>query len=396
MSHRTTVLFFHTASDSFGGGSQMLLRLIKSLDTDAFEPVILSQYRDELCERAESHGISVEIVPFRGILDTYNQGLLSVSPVDVVKTGFRIGQFNIEARRLLWNADIVWCKNLRALLTLVPYALISKTPIIWNIGLGLKSDGRIRYLNALGLRLAHKVFIESRTQAKSIFTAEQYRRHEDKFTVFHKGIDIERFSPETTKSEPHSALRVGTAASLTPRKGLEYFIDAAVEIDATIDSDVEFLIAGEPSTAEDEEYAKSLHEHVRRVGLEDSVQFLGWVKEMPKYLNNLDVFVLPSLNEGIPGTVREALAMEVPVVATAVGGTADAVLDGETGLLVPSKDSTAIADAVTTLLTNPNKRHRMGKNGRQHVVMEFSMQEYVNRYEKFLHRLTDLRVMSSY
>jgi glycosyltransferase involved in cell wall biosynthesis len=312
-----------------------------------------------------------------------------VSLVDAVKTGYRIGQFNLEARRLLRDADVVWCKNLRALLTLAPYSLISKTPIIWNIGLGLESDGKVCYLNALALRLADKVFIESRTQAKSIFTAEQYRRYEGKFTVFHKGIDIERFSPDTVKSEHHSALRVGTAASLTPRKGLEYFIEAADEIGAIIDSDVEFLIAGEPSTAEDHEYARSLREHVRRAELEDSVQFLGWVEEMPKYLNSLDVFVLPSLNEGIPGAVREALAMEVPVVATAVGGTADAVLDDETGLLVPSKDSTALADAVTTLLTSPDERHRMGKNGRQHVVSEFSTQGYVERYEKFLHRLTN-------
>ncbi|MDB2243111.1 glycosyltransferase family 4 protein [Halorubrum ezzemoulense] len=309
--------------------------------------------------------------------------------MDAVKTGYRIGQFNLEARRLIFGADVVWCKNLRALLTLAPYALISKTPIIWNIGLGLESDGKVRYLNALALRLADKVFIESRTQAKSIFTAEQYRRHEDKFTVFHKGIDIERFSPETVKSERHSAVRVGTAASLTPRKGLEYFISAADKINTNIGSNIEFLIAGEPSTAEDQEYTRSLREHVRRVGLEDSVQFLGWVEEMPKYLNSLDVFVLPSLNEGIPGAVREALAMEVPVVATAVGGTEDAVIDDETGLLVPPEDSTAIADAVTTLLKSPNERRRMGKNGRQHVVAEFSMQGYVDRYEEFLHKLTD-------
>jgi glycosyltransferase involved in cell wall biosynthesis len=374
----------------------MLLRLIKSLDTDAFEPVILSQYRDELCERAESNDVSVEIVSFRGILDTYNRGLLSVSPIDVMKTGFRIGHFNLEARRLLWNADVVWCKNLRALLTLAPYAHICKTPIIWNIGLGLESDGSVRYLNAFALRLADKVFIESRLQAKSIWTADQYRRHEDKLTVFHKGIDVERFSPETTNSENYSDLRIGTAASLTPRKGIEYFIDAAAEINTTIDSDVEFLIAGEPSNAEDKKYARSLREHIRLFGLEDRVRFLGWVEDMPKYLNSLDVFVLPSLNEGIPGAVREALAMKVPVVATDVGGTADAVIDGETGRLVPPKDRTAIADAVTTLLTSPEKRQRMGRNGRQHVVTKFSMQNYVDRYEKLLHRTINNKTYKPY
>lgn len=367
----------------------MLLRLLKSLNTNDFEPVVLSQFRDELCEHAEAEGVSVEIVPFRGVLNTYDRGLLSASLVDTIETGLRIGQFNLEARRLLRASDVVWCKNLRALLTVAPYALLSRTPVVWNIGLGLESDGKVRYLNGLALRVADRVFIESRVQAESIFTGDQYRRYEEKFVVFHKGIDVERFSPKATESENHPTFRVGTAASLTPRKGLEYFIDAAAEVNAALDSDVEFLIAGEPSTAEDESYAQSLREHVNRVGLADSVRFLGWVDKMPRYLGSLDVFVLPSLNEGIPGSVREALAMEVPVVATDVGGTADAVLDRETGLLVPPKDSTAIADSVTSLLRDSNHRRRLGENGRKHVVEEFSMQGYTERYEEFLRGLTD-------
>lgn len=387
MSQRTTVLFFHTASDSFGGGSQMLFRLLKSLDEEAFEPVLLSQYRDELCERAETRGVSVEIVPFRGILNTYNRGLLSLSPMGALQAAFRIGQFNVEARQLLQTADVVWCKNLRALLTLGPYALLTRTPVIWNIGLGLESTGTVRYLNALGLKLADRIFIESRAQARSVFTDHQYRRHEDKFVVFHKGIDVERFSPESVESVDYSEIRVGTAASLTPRKGLEYFVDAAIEIDARVESDVEFLIAGETSTAEDEAYVQSLQDRVERHGLQDAVQFLGWVDEMPTYLNSLDVFVLPSLNEGIPGAVREALAMEVPVVATDVGGTEEAVRDGETGLLVDAEDASAIADAVEYLISNPEERRRMGENGRKHVLKEFSMRAYVERYESFLSSL---------
>jgi glycosyltransferase involved in cell wall biosynthesis len=367
----------------------MLLRLLKGIDKDEFEPVVLAQFHDELCRRAEENGIRVEIVPFRGTLDTYNQNLLSTSPIKVVKTGFRICQFNLEARRLLGEVDIIWCKNLRAVLTIGPYALVSDTPIIWNIGLGLDSSGMVRYLNTLALRLASRVFIESRTQAKSIFTDGQYRQYEEKFVVFNKGIDTDRFDPEPFENEDHSTLRVGTAASLTPRKGLEYFIGSAKEINARVEADVNFLIAGETSTPEDEVYVQSLQERVKQHELEDSVQFLGWVDEMAAYLNSLDVFVLPSLNEGIPGAVREALAMEIPVVATDVGGTEEAVLNGETGLLVPPKDSTAIADSVEHLLVNPDERHRMGANAREHVIAEFSMEGYTNRYEEFLRRLSE-------
>lgn len=388
MSARTTVLFFHTASDSFGGGSQMLFRLLKSINTDEFEPVVLSQYRDELCQRVQKCGIRVEVISFRGILDTYNRGLLSLSPVRTLQTGLRIGQFNLEARQLLREADVIWCKNLRSLLTLGPYTLVSRTPIIWNIGLGLKSEGKVRYLNSVALRLADRVFIESREQAKSIFTARQYERYESTLTVFHKGVDIERFCPRETKSRDDSPLRVGTAASLTPRKGLEYFIDAAAEIEARTENEVEFLIAGEPSAKEDKTYVQSLHDKTEEMGLDGTIQFLGWVEEMPNYFASLDVFVLPSLNEGIPGTVREALAMGVPVVATDVGGTEEVVKNGETGFLIEAENATAITDAVGSLLSNRQTRSRMGENGRELVVERFSMESYVKRYESFLRELS--------
>jgi len=289
---------------------------------------------------------------------------------------------------LLDEADVVWCKNLRAILTLGPYALISSTPIIWNIGLGLESEGKMAYLNEVGLRLADRVFIESRRQARTVFTDRQYKTYESKFTIFNKGIDVDSFHPTSVENRETTNLRVGTAASLTPRKGLKYFIDAAANINSQPKwKNVEFLIAGEPPTPEDEEYVQTLRNRVVREELEDSVRFLGWVDEMPAYLASLDVFVLPSLNEGIPGAIREALAMEVPVVATDVGGTAEVVRPDETGLLVESEDADAIADTVEYLLSHPSERDRMGVNGRELMVKKFSLEAYARQYEDFLRRL---------
>ncbi len=387
MGERVRVVFFHIGSGVFGGGSKMLLRLLQSLDREQFKPVLLSQTNDELCRRASEDGIEVEIVPFRGALDTYNRQLLS-NPYMLPPAAFRILQFNTNVRSVLRDSDVIWCKNLRAVLTLYPYLAMTRTPSIWNIGLGLESEGKVKYLNSLALEAVDHIFIESEVQSKRIFTERQYSRHREKFTVFHKGIDVTEFDPTRSKYGPEAeGYRIGTAASLTPRKGLEYLIDAVPAI-LTEHSDVELLLAGETPEG-NEKYATQLTERIEEHGIENQVEFLGWVDDMPRYLSTLDVFVLPSLNEGIPGAVREALAMEVPVVATDVGGTSDAVLDGETGFLVEPEDTKQISERVSQLLDDSSKRKKFGRKGRRHIVEKFSIESYIRDYEQFLQTTTE-------
>lgn len=387
MDERTRVVFFHIGRDVFGGGSKMLLRLVTSLDRARFDPVLVSQVDDELCKRAREEGVHVEIVPFRGVLDTYDRGLLTTSPTTLLATGARIAQFNADAFSHFRRADVIWCQNLRAVLTLFPYLLGTRTPAIWNIGLGLESDGPVTYMNELALRAVDRVFIESDDQARTVFTDGQYRRHHRKLTSFHKGIDLETFDPDSV--EPTiggEGLSVGTAASLTPRKGLEYLLEA-VPVLLEDHDDVTVYIAGEAPDGH-EEYERDLRKRVEQLGIADRVRFLGWVEDMPSYLAGLDVFVLPSLNEGIPGSVREALAMETPVVATDVGGTSDVVIDGETGVLIRPESSDEIARAVSTLLSDPTVRRELGDRGRTLIESEFSMQTYVSNYERLFETIT--------
>lgn len=368
----------------------MLLRLLKSIDKEQFEPLVLSQHPDELCRRVEECGIRVEIVPFRGILDTYNRRLLSLSPLRVIRTGLRICQFGIETRRLLGEADIVWCKNLRAILTLGPYALVSNTPIIWNIGLGLESEGRVTYLNEFGLQLADVVFMEYEQQASQVFTSRQQSIYKDKFTSFHKGIDVGIFSPSKPPNPGEEPIVIGTAAVLSERKGIEYLIDS-VQYLHNDGRNVKLHIAGESPSSKGEEYKQQLEKQVKERAIPDIVTFLGWVEDMPAFLDNLDVFVLPSFGEGIPGAVREALAMERPVVATDVGGTKEVIRNGETGLLVEPGNSCVISRALTTVINNPEYAIEMGDNGRELIKREYSTDTYVEKYEDFLNELVGIR-----
>ncbi|WP_290811361.1 glycosyltransferase family 4 protein [Halovivax sp.] len=399
--NRLTVVFCYRASDSFGGGARMLWRLLGRMDDGEIEPILLAQRADELVRRAADAGVDVRIVPYRGVLDTYDGELLERSLADEARAAARLLQFNLEARRHLSGADVIWCDSIRSVLTLAPYSLVSDAPLVWNVGLGYESTGRWTRLNEAALRVADHVFIEARRQARRLFTARQYERFEPKITAFHKGIDVDRFSLEAVGDVRRPAaneddlapnggdgppLRVGTAALITPRKGLEHFVDAAADVLDGRD-DVEFLIAGAPVSDADRAYEESLRERIETRGIDDRVAFVGWVEEMPEYLASLDVFVLPSLNEGIPGAVREAAAMERAIVATDVGATDEVVVDGETGLLVSPRDVEALRRAIERLLDDPAVRERLGTNARERVVSEFSVDAYVRNYERFLRRV---------
>ncbi len=394
MSNRIQVVFFHIGSDLFGGGSKMLLRLLRSLDNNSFEPILLSNTNDELCKRARDHGIRVEIIPFRGALNTFNRRLLT-TPQLLFSAGFRILQFNSGAYLTLREADVIWCENLRAVLTLYPYLFISRTPTIWNVGLGLEPTGKVKYLKSLGLQVIDHVFIESTEQASRVFTENQYTKYNKKFTTFYKGIDTEKFDPERFgETRDSDTFTIGTAASLTPRKGIHHLVDALPSILDKRDN-VKLLIAG---TAPDgnEDYEQSLYNQVVDYDIEEHVDFLGWVDDMPTYLDKLDVFVLPSLNEGIPGAVREALAMKVPVVATNVGGTSDTIIESKTGFLIQPEDTTAIIDKIDYLLTNTSIRKEMGIAAREHMIKDFSIKTYTNNYEKFLEQAISKRTNYNY
>jgi glycosyltransferase involved in cell wall biosynthesis len=114
----------------------------------------------------------------------------------------------------------------------------------------------------------------------------------------------------------------------------------------------------------------------------DRVHFLGARKEVSEILRALDVYVLCSESEGMSNTILEAMASGRPVVATAVGGNPELVLDGETGLLVRPNHPHQLATAIMKLLREPACRRRLGQGGRRRVEEQFSLEGMVHNYAK--------------
>jgi glycosyltransferase involved in cell wall biosynthesis len=162
---------------------------------------------------------------------------------------------------------------------------------------------------------------------------------------------------------------IGIVAHVLPHKGFDDLIRALGLIVPRF-SQVRCLVVGE---APRRKYLDHLLDLAAQVGVRDALILAGAQEDVPRFLRAMDLFVLPSLTEGLPLTVLEAMAVGKPVIATAVGGIPEAVCPGETGLLVPPRDPGKLAAVVIDLLKDPAKARAMGDAGRRRVEKTFTM-----------------------
>jgi glycosyltransferase involved in cell wall biosynthesis len=170
---------------------------------------------------------------------------------------------------------------------------------------------------------------------------------------------------------------LGTLARLDPIKGLDLLLDAAASL-----PQARVLVVGEGPLREE------LEAQAQRLGLADRVELRGWVDDAPACLGEMDLFVLPSRNEGFPLSIVEAMLVGLPVVAADVGSVTEAVRDGETGLVVPPDDLPALRRALEGLVTDAAERARLGDAGRQVASDRFTASvmaaSFVELYEELL------------
>jgi len=205
----------------------------------------------------------------------------------------------------------------------------------------------------------------------------------EKFVTIHSGIDLAHFrsvqvDPAVKRKElglPPDGAIVGTVGRLVPIKGLEWLLKAAPQVLAQFPQACFVIIGDGPLLGE-------LRQLTSKLGIGLQVVFLGAREDVLECLAALDLFALPSLNEGMGRVLLEAMAVGCPVVATRVGGIPDIVADGTTGLLVPPRDDRALAEAILTLLRDRSRRAAYGEAARRHVDGRFDIETMVRNIER--------------
>lgn len=206
--------------------------------------------------------------------------------------------------------------------------------------------------------------------------------HSEKIRVIHSGIDPAPFQRARAQGAQSAGPVVGTVAVLEERKGHRFLLEAAALLKAQ-GYRLRYRLAGDGSQRD------FLEKRARELGLAEEVTFLGFVRDVPGFLSMIDIFVLPSLYEGLGIAVLEAMAAGTPVVASRTGGIPELVADQVTGLLVPPQDSQALARAIAHLMSQSGMRQRMGANGRDKVIKDFTVERMARKNEDFYYELLE-------
>jgi glycosyltransferase involved in cell wall biosynthesis len=210
---------------------------------------------------------------------------------------------------------------------------------------------RADHVTATGARLA-KATLNYVPKGKSV-------------TVVPYGVDLQQFRP--LPRETSHDITIGSVGRLSSEKGLHYLLEAFARI-AAQQPHVRLLLAG------DGPERQRLEKQALQLQINGRAEFLGEIphEQVPQALARLDIFAMPSTYEGFGVAAIEAEAMEVPVVASTVYGIPDAVHDGVTGILVPPKDVSALAEALLSLVTDEARRRQMGRAAREFVSAHYS------------------------
>jgi len=350
-----------------GGAERQLVELVKALDKSLYESVICClKYRGDRADEAEDNGIRVISLAehrwgYLGTVITLAR-LYATEQPDIVHAWLFTG--NTYSR-------------LAALLSGTSPVLIAAERQVedWKKGPYLWLDNLLAPFTDL---------ILANSEAVRAFVKRTVRLRSGQCQVIYNGLDLARFDAGRAEAEVQrvreelglegGTLVVGTVANLTPHKNYPNFLQAAQRVKAA-QPGVRFVIVGEGPLREE------LEQMADRLGLGNDVLFLGRRMDVPVLMSLFNVFVLASDREGFANVILEAMAAGKPVVATDVGGNAEAILEGQTGFLVPPGDPQALAEAIVRLLKDKDLAREMGERGRRRVEREFTLARMVQQTE---------------
>jgi glycosyltransferase involved in cell wall biosynthesis len=299
-----------------------------------------------------------------------------------------IAAFEVRRAAARHAAELVHANSIRAGIVLALASMRRKPTIVHVrdcLPPGRASKATLRLLASS----ATTMLANSRYTAASVRAMAPRARLE----VVYNAVDLERFDPHRIdraaarrrlgESEAGPAL-LGVVAQISPWKGQETAIEA-LQLLRAAGTDAKLLLVGgakfvsAATRYDNEAYLARLHALVADAGLKDSVAWLGEREDVPEIVRALDVLLLPSWEEPFGRAVLEALALEVPVVATAVGGPCEVIEDGREGYLVAPREPHAWADAVARVLASPDRGAAMGRAGRRRVEREFTFSQQARR-----------------
>lgn len=353
------------SSNGLYGAENVILSIAKNMNFNGIKSMVvtiknLHNPHSELFNEAQKRGITAQIIESRGRFDkrTINQ-LLEL----------------IHQHRI----SVIHSHNYKANFVGLLAARKARIPIIATNHLWTQADFKLRlyeFFDGLLLRKFKKIIVVSEQVRKDMLKANIPAT---KITVIKNGISFAKEAGDGTKFKigfgiPNNALIVGCIARLSPEKGHTYLLKAAKEITDN-NHNVYFILFGEGPLQEE------LINKVRSLGLEKRVLFAGYRDDIKNIYSAIDILIQPSLREGLPLSLLEAMSYGTPVIATSVGGVSELITNMRTGLLIKPGSVEEISQALKTLINDAQLRAELGKNAQELVKEHYSLEKMVASYK---------------
>ncbi len=348
---------------ALGGGERVILRIASLLPRYGYQVSILTFFVDaESAVLAAPPPCPIYLLPLRRTYD-----------LDALQAALSLRRFlreqKIQIVQTFFESSDLWAG--------LVVKTLSRSKLIWSrrdMGILRRRKHRVAY--RLLANLPDMVFAVS----------ERVRRHcievdrigASRVVTIYNGLDIPEELRPPLQPKPAGHFRITTVGNIRRVKGHDLFIRAAAVVLQRF-VDASFSIAGEVL---EPDYFNELLGLVKELGLSERFHFVGGVANPREHLRSADLFVLPSRSEGFSNAIIEAMAASLPVVATAVGGNAEAVQDGLTGFIIPPEDSGALADAMIRLLADPATARSMGAAGKQAAAARFTTNAMMTRIKE--------------
>jgi len=358
-SEKRTVLFLSTSSGP-GGAERVISTLAASLNQDSMRVVVGLFRPGWLQAECERLLVKTRVIPLEGplhlrwfveclrLVHRENISLIHAHEFSAILYGWLVSRLaGVPFVGTIHGKNYFWEKMRRR----VAYRLIARTGRLVAVSEDLK-----RFI-------MDKVGIPA-SQLQVIYNGV-------KVVIPVSDAEIERVRAELGLAP--GVLVIAAVGSLYSVKGHRYLLDAMPAVLKRHPNSV-LLMVGRG------DLEVSLKEQAKRLGIEDRVRFLGMRQDVPRFLAVMDVFVLPSLSEGLSMALLEAMASGKPVVATRVGGNPELVNHGRTGLLVNSEDAQDLAESLIKILSDRVMLHEFGRAGADRVLRHFIIDQMVRQY----------------
>jgi glycosyltransferase involved in cell wall biosynthesis len=286
--------------------------------------------------------------------------------------------------------DLVYCSNYYFPVPLIILLadVLGRKSVVRIAGQEMTATGWRRLLREEASRRTDGIIVLNSTVRQALL---ENGVSAQKIDFIPNGVDTNIYSPNeidgTAKDKRSTQLLC--VAAVCERKGIHHVIAALARLKGS--RDLELTVVGPYNEGESpREYTESLESIIETHGLEDRVRFVGRVNDVAPYYQKADIFILPSYEEGMPNVLLEAMACQLPCVATAIPGVMEVVADGETALLVKPRSVEDIVDAIERLLGNDYFAKQLGKSARAQIEEFFDVKgmvySYDNKFNKILYK----------